>query len=117
MIKLLKIELLKLKNSSVFTIALAILAISVFTSIQLVLSVDSDIQVKELLGISMNMFGLFYYPIFVILFVSMLIRLDNINNIWKIILSSGANKIYFYFNCNCHICLYKYIIYNSSFYD
>ena len=70
MIKLLKIELLKLKNSSVFTIALAILAISVFTSIQLVLSVDSDIQVKELLGISMNMFGLFYYPIFIILFVS-----------------------------------------------
>ena len=96
MIKLLKIELLKLKNSSVLTIALAMLAISVFTCIQLVLSVDSDIQVKELLGISMNMFGLFYYPIFIILFVSMLIRLDNINNIWKIILSSGANKINVY---------------------
>ncbi|MDY2630767.1 MAG: ABC transporter permease [Clostridium sp.] len=96
MIKLLKIELLKLKNSSVFTIALTILAISVFTSIQLVLSVDSDIQVKELLGISMNMFGLFYYPIFIILFVSMMIRLDNVNNIWKIVLSSGANKINVY---------------------
>lgn len=96
MMNLLKIELLKLKKSSVLTIALGILAISLLTSIQLILTIDSDIQVAELLGISMNMFALFYYPIFIILFISMLIRLDNINNIWKVVLSSGVNKIKIY---------------------
>ena len=96
MMNLLKIELLKLKKSSVLTIALGILAISLLTSIQLILTIDSDIQVAELLGISMNMFALFYYPIFIILFISMLIRLDNMNNIWKVVLSSGVNKIKIY---------------------
>lgn len=92
MINLLKVELLKLKNSSVLTIILAMIFISIITSYQLIIGMDLEVEAEELLNISMNMFGLVYYPIFVILFISMTIRLENINNIWKASLVSKVNK-------------------------
>lgn len=92
MINLLKIELLKLKNSPVLKMELLMILISVITSLQVVLNMDSEIGSEELLNISMNMFGLFYYPIFITLFVAMIMREDNINNTWKVLLASGINK-------------------------
>ncbi|WP_332830379.1 ABC transporter permease [Clostridium perfringens] len=96
MINLLKIELLKLKNSSLLKIGVAVLFISIITAVQFILSVDSEINAEELISLSMNMFGLFYYPIFVTLFVSILIRIENNNNTWKLLLTSGDNKINIY---------------------
>ncbi|EOU2046080.1 hypothetical protein C4D43_15875, partial [Clostridium perfringens] len=87
MINLLKIELLKLKNSSLLKIGVAVLFISIITAVQFILSVDSEINAEELISLSMNMFGLFYYPIFVTLFVSILIRIENNNNTWKLLLT------------------------------
>lgn len=92
MINLLKVELLKLKNSSVLTIVLAMLFVSIITSVHLIIGMDLKVEAEEILNISMNMFGLVYYPIFIILFVAMIIRLENINNIWKVSLVSKVNK-------------------------
>jgi len=97
--KLIKIEFLKIKKSNVLSATIAITLFSLLMTFSGIATIK-DTSPKDiwegLYIMTMNVYALFFYPILISIVVTMMMRLEHQNNMWKALLANPVDKMKIY---------------------
>lgn len=97
--KLIRIEFLKIKKSNVSNAAIGITLISLLTTLSGMTAIKETSPEgiwESLYIITMSTYSLFFYPILISIVVTMMVRLEYQNNMWKVLFANPVNKMKIY---------------------